>query len=198
MQIESAGDDTKKLGGPALSQPVHYIQKGARLVSPTPQTCYCCGCLHLAPACPHKAKVCRYCKKKGHLDRVYRAKTRALAKSDPPATGPSSDKKSPKRTHYVQKQPEQDNFSGDKYSINAIHNEHSPPFTITLYINNTPVKMEVDTGAAVFIINEATFQQLQQSSCGTNQQQAEDIHRAGHSCRECHNSQSDTKVHTCT
>ena len=25
------------------------------------------------------------------------------------------------------------------------HDEHSPPFTVTLHINNTPVKMEVDT-----------------------------------------------------
>jgi len=99
---------------------------------------------------------------------VCRAKACALAKSDPPTTGPSSDKKPPKRTHYVQEQPEQeDNSSGDEYSLNAIHDEHSSPCTITLHINNTPVKMEVDTGAAVSIINEATFHRVQQSSCAS-------------------------------
>jgi len=87
---------------------------------------------------------------------VCRAKARALAKSNPPTPGPSPDKKSPKRTHYVQVQPEQDNSSGDEYSLNAIHDEHSSPFTITLHINDTPVEMEVDMGA-VSIINEATF-----------------------------------------
>ena len=117
----------------------------------------------MAPVCPHKEKVCRHCKKKGHLDRVCRAKARALAKSDPPATAPSSDKK---RTHYVQEHPEQeDNSSGDEYGLNVIHDEHSPPFSVTLHINDTPVEMEVNTGAAVSIINEATFQRLQQSSC---------------------------------
>ena len=120
----------------------------------------------MAPACPHKDKVCRCCKKKGHLDRVCHAKARTLAKSDPPATGPSSDKKSPKRTHYVQDQPvQEDNSSGDKYGLNVIHDDHSSPFTITLHIKYTPVKMEVDTGAAVSIISEATFQRLQQSPC---------------------------------
>ena len=120
----------------------------------------------MAPVCPHKENVCRHYKKKGHLDRVCRAKAHALAKSDPSATGPPSDKKSPKRTHYIQEQPEQeDNSSGDEYSLNTIQDEHSPSFTITLYINDTPVEMEVDTGVAVSIINEATFQRLQQSSC---------------------------------
>ena len=32
-------------------------------------------------------------------------------------------------THYIQEQPEQeDNFSGDEYSPNAVDDEHSPPF----------------------------------------------------------------------
>ena len=55
---------------------------------------------------------------KGHLDRVCCAKARTLAKSDLTATGRSSDRKCPKRTHYIQEQPEQeDNSSGDEYSL---------------------------------------------------------------------------------
>jgi len=96
---------------------------------------------------------------------VCRAKAHALAKGDPPTTSPSLDKEPPKRTHCVQEQPEQkDNSSRDEYSVNAVHDEHSPPFTVTLHINDTPVEMEVNTGAAVSIINEVTFQRLQQSS----------------------------------
>ena len=96
---------------------------------------------------------------------MCRAKAWALAKGDLPATSPSSDKKPPKRTHYVQEQPKQkDDSSRDEYSLNAVHNEHSLSFTVTLHINDTPVEMEVNAGAAVSIINEATFQRLQQSS----------------------------------
>ena len=36
QSIGSAEDDAKKLGGPALSKPVYYTQKGARFVPPTP------------------------------------------------------------------------------------------------------------------------------------------------------------------
>ena len=135
--------------GSAPLQPVQYTQKGVKFASShTSPTCYHCGGLHLAPASPHKEKVCRYCKTKGHLDRVCCAKAHALAKSDPPATGPSSDKKPPKRTHYIQEQPEQeDNSGGNEYSLNAIHDEPCPQFTITLHINNTPLEMEVNTGA---------------------------------------------------
>ena len=90
---------------------------------------------------------------------MCRVKARALAKSDPPATGPSPDKKPPQKTHCVQEQSEQeDNSSGDEYSLTAIHDEHSSPFAITLHINDTPVEMEVNTGAAVPILNETTFQ----------------------------------------
>ena len=71
QSIESAEDNAKKLGGSAPLQPVHYTQKGAKLVSSrTFPTCYRCGGLHLALACPHKEKVCRHYKKKGHLYRV--------------------------------------------------------------------------------------------------------------------------------
>ena len=96
QSIESAEDDAKKQGGSASLQPVQYTQKGVKFASfHTSPTCYCCGSLHLAPASPHKKKVCRYCKTKGHLDKVCCAKAHALAKSDPPATGPSLDKKPP-------------------------------------------------------------------------------------------------------
>ena len=150
QSIDSAEDDAKKQGGSAPLQPVQYTQKGVKFASShTSPTCYHCGGLHLAPASPHKEKVCRYCKTKGHLDRVCCAKAHALAKSDPPATGPSSDKKPPpKRTHYIQEQPEQeDNSGGNEYSLSAIHDEPCPQFTITLHINNTPLEMEVNTGA---------------------------------------------------
>ena len=45
---------------------------------------------------------------------------------------------------------------GDEYSLNAVQGECAspPPFTLSLKINGTPVEMEVDTGAAISILNK--------------------------------------------
>ena len=65
QSIESAEDDAKKLGGSPSLQPAYYTQKEVKVASSrTPPTCYHCGSLHLAPACPHKEKVCRTAKRK--------------------------------------------------------------------------------------------------------------------------------------
>ena len=127
----------------------------------------------MAPVCEHIDKVCRYCKRKGHLDRVCRVKARVLAlvKSDSPAkTGPSAtvspiDEKPPKQAHHLQEEPEQDDsHSSEEYSLNPVRDDRSSPFTMTLLINDNSVQMEVNTGAAVSIINEATSQRVQQST----------------------------------
>ena len=37
-------------------------------------TCYRCGGPHLAPSCRFKETICRFCKKKGHVEKVCRSK----------------------------------------------------------------------------------------------------------------------------
>ena len=82
-------------------------------------------------------------------------------------------KQSPK-TNFMQNLPAQEepgqheSTSGDKYSLNAVQGKRAspPPFTLSLKINGTPVKMEVDTGAAISILNEPTFNRVKQSSSG--------------------------------
>ena len=164
QSIESAEDDAKKLGGTAPPQlgTVHHTQTSKPSL-PSPPTCYRCGGPHLAPQCRHKDTECRYCKKKGHLARVCRAKGR------PPATATAL-KRPSRTTHHVQQEPESgeteqvDSDSGNEYGLNAIQDEHSPPFTTTLYLNDTSVEMEIDTGAAVSIINEPTFTRVKQAT----------------------------------
>ena len=169
QSIESAEVDAKKLAGGSMPQqltPVFHTQKVNKpLVSPTPPTCYRCGGLHLAPVCRHKTTECRYWKKIGHLAKVCCAKARA--KDGPLLTASPSDTKPHKKTHYVEEEPKPDseeNPGSDEYSLNTIHDEQSSPFTLTLNVNDTPVEMVVDTGAAVSIINEATFQKVKQTT----------------------------------
>ena len=106
------------------------------LARPSP-SCYYCGGPHLAPACLHIDKVCRYSKKEGHLAKVCRAKARARTRNDSQTSASSSkvqpnkkpNKKSStipqKITHYVQEEPEKkDSSSEDEYSLNVIHSHH--------------------------------------------------------------------------
>ena len=48
--------------------------------------------------------------------------------------------------------------------ICVFQDDRSPPFLSHIDVNNTPVKFEVDTGAAVSLLNESTFQMLQEST----------------------------------
>ena len=183
QSIEAAEDGAQMLVGSTPLQPVHFIQEGTKPSSARPPpTCYHCGGPHLAPACPHIHKVCKYCKKEGHLAKVCRAKSRAENKSDPPKPQPiTSDSKPsseprtgskpairqrpPKKEHFVQQEsePEEGTGTSDDEDIRVIHDDHSP-FLTHIDVNDTPVEFEVDTGAAVSLLNESTFQSLQGST----------------------------------
>ena len=96
QSIECAESDAKKLGSatPRPNDLVHRMQPDHKPPPPPPQnhrsspTCYRCGGPHLANKCRHKDTQCRYCKKKGHLAKVCRAKSRdstPTQKQAPPA-----------------------------------------------------------------------------------------------------------------
>ena len=103
--------------------------------------CYRCGGPHLAPACKFKETQCLYCKKEGHLARVCRAKAQG-------AKG-SSDSK---RSNYLEAQ--EDDLA---YTLFTLHGSNSNPITLDLALNNVPVKVELDTGAAVLVISHSTY-----------------------------------------
>ena len=172
QSIECAESDAKKLGSatPRPNDLVHRMQPDHKPPPPPPQnhrsppTCYRCGGPHLANKCRHKDTQCRYCKKKGHLAKVCRAKSRDSTPTQ----------KQPPKTNFMQNLPAQEesgqheSTSGDEYSLNAVQGKRAspPPFTLSLKINGTPVEMEVDTGAAISILNEPTFDRVKQSSSG--------------------------------
>jgi len=118
--IEAAEKDAKKLGdsnkqfaSPVPSGIINHTKTTSPSSLPTGSgftpTCYRCGGPHLAPRCRHKDTECRYCKKKGHLARVCKAKTRASSRSlDPVSTPANQDKTIPsKKSNYVGKQSNQ-------------------------------------------------------------------------------------------
>ncbi len=99
-------------------------------------TCYRCGGPpHLGPACKFKNAKFLYCKKKGHLARICKAKARWKQPCQPVV-------------HYVE---EEDNLEEDIFTI---RDQKCSPIVIEILLNNVSVKMEVDTGT---VISQATF-----------------------------------------
>ena len=173
LSIEASERDSKHLK--AVSQKhqhagevhreVHGDVSGkVNKVYPTPTehgtvVCYRCGGPHLAPACKFKETECLYCKKKGHLARVCRAKAKANAHQDR--------KKPPKiLSHYVENGTcgNNDHVDGAYGELFSIRDPKCTPITVEVILNDVPVTMEVDTGASTTIINHSTFQRILQSS----------------------------------
>ena len=154
LAIEAAERDTKNIkDGASDTQPVLFSQRG-KTPAPPPsrpagKTCYRCGSAkHLAPACRHKESTCGFCKKKGHLEHVCLSK-----KSQEP-----SGKSQPKKTLFVA-----DDTSG-VYDMFAIHDHKDDATHLKVYLDEVPIEMLLDTGAALSIINTETFRRIQQHS----------------------------------
>ena len=119
--------------------------------------CYRCGGVHLAPDCKFKNAECHMCKKVGHIARACRRK--------PTQTG-FQDKRL-KDHHYLEDEV-QDTAASQKQSkehpyplFNMDSNEHKA-FMVDVNINQVPVSMEYDTGAALTLITKRTYERIRQ------------------------------------
>ena len=122
--------------------------------------CYRCGeSNHKASDCYYKETTCSHCKKKGHLAKAYCNWT----STNPPST-PRRQRQN-QSTHFIEDTLDSQN-DPSVYSLftvnNSVHRKgfDSNMFTVNVLINKQPVGMQIDTGAAVSIMSEATYQQL--------------------------------------
>ncbi|XP_061729319.1 uncharacterized protein K02A2.6-like [Cydia pomonella] len=103
--------------------------------------CYRCGDHH-GGECRFANAICRYCKKKGHLEKICLAK-----------------KKGGNRTvNYTHIDEEQDEYIGGIYNVDT--DNRVPPFDVQVALNGAPQRMQVDTGAAYSLLNERTWRAL--------------------------------------
>ena len=113
---------------------------------------------HKASLCRFKDAVCNNCRKKGHLAKICRAPRQIR---DPRVNKKKS--QAHRGAHWVDTgQSERDSDTDSelplfkiKDSSKAVH-----PITVDMEINGKALNMEVDTGAAVYIISKATYQKL--------------------------------------
>ena len=109
--------------------------------------CYRCGGPHLPKDCYFKDAECHFCKKRGHLAKVCRAKTKAEVH------------RHQHKTHQLTAEDE----GTEIYSLYKMaNNKISEPIMVTVIANQAALTMEVDTGASASVISEATYQKLSQ------------------------------------
>lgn len=165
--MEISERDSKKLGDKADvaltpltdEEQVHFTPTGGSSFPRQPKavvTCYRCGGPHYANKCEYSNSICRACHKKGHLERVCRS-----SQHKPPSQHDRDHRKTSKPTHHVEEEtlgsPSSDEESYDMFTLSAKSTE---PYQLDVILNDVPIKMEMDTGASLSVLNETTYQQI--------------------------------------
>ena len=104
--------------------------------------------------CRFKESECHYCKKKGHLAKVCRSRRR-------------DDNKHPRRSrNNLHKQPTggtnhiEPQDADQEEEVLTLLCTRAIPMMVTVQLNEAELQMEVDTGASVSLISEATYKKL--------------------------------------
>ena len=136
----------------ATQAPVAVLQTSSRR-DHTPEKSKCSRCLawHLRKPCRFQTAECRKCKKRGHIARACRSQSNQQEES--------------KAAHQIGHQKDfQELEEMLETAMNAVHivgrGNEVKPLKVEVVINQQKVEMEIDTGAAITLVNEATFKAL--------------------------------------
>ncbi|CAB3992544.1 Retrovirus-related Pol poly from transposon [Paramuricea clavata] len=119
--------------------------------------CGQCGGKHDPQQCKFRDAECFLCHKKGHIARKCRSNTKATGKhqrNDNPNSGTSS--------NYLNMKDDEIEEEDDNYGIYSLGKGQaiccmSEPYVVDVLVSNESLKMEVNTGAAVSVMNEDTY-----------------------------------------
>ena len=75
---------------------------------------------------------------------------------------PKGDKK-PKRQNYIPTESASES-EDEELQLFTLSHQSSKPYIVDIFVNDKPVKMELDMGASVSVLNEATYCDILQSS----------------------------------
>ena len=150
LGMESATQNSKESQQSApkreLEGPLPKVHQVAADKKPE-HACFCCGKPgHQAAKCKFKGAKCHHCGKTWHFQAICQSK----------AKGASGKESRPRSVRRVQEEEEVDSLP--LYVLRAAG--VAPPIRVSLTANSCPLTMEVDTGAAVSIVSQATFEEL--------------------------------------
>ena len=152
--METAEREAKELHAdlPSTAQGlVHSLRDRPGRKKPEPprkssSQCSRCGAHHSPDTCRFKTVDCNHCGKRGHIARVCRSKARSAPKKQFTPLNP--------RTHQIELQPDSHEYA--MFYSSTVQDDRSP-IQVTLSVSGADVTMEVDTGAALSIISEETY-----------------------------------------
>ena len=147
---------------PKKSSPAHPVNKQQSATTGKPHAKFCFRCestQHLANKCSHSTSVCNFCKKKGHIGKVF-FKTKKEG--------------SCYTTHLVAASPTQevnttegDGDTPDHFTVymRSVKSSDSPIPTPPLYklsvtVDSKEIPLEIDTGSAVTLLSATDFSKL--------------------------------------
>ena len=155
--MELADRHTKDLQVASTVNPaqIHKLHKKAssspKSSKDTAAVCYRCGGKHLANHCPFKEAECHACGKKGHIAKVCKSKK---AGSSLGQRGNKSSKAALKVQDSV------DVADTLEYTLFPVSDQQAKPVLMTVWVDGKELCMEVDTGASVSLVSEATVEKL--------------------------------------
>ena len=129
------------------------------------KACYNCGgSWPHRGQCPAYGKVCHACNRKNHFAKCCRSKPKNDQKHEKGKGGKPPDQKNKKKVHTVELVDNEASDTDEVYSMYHIKyvndNPKSKKYYCQVYVNGLQIKMEIDTGSDVSIINEETFKAL--------------------------------------
>ena len=142
---------------PAPSPDGHKDSKAA---AATPISCYHCGGSHPAPQCTYKNTVCCYCKKTGHMAHVC---PKCLKKQSKESLNQQDENNGKDVTsNYLSESAPP--VQQQQYALFPVTSTGANPYRITMRLNGMPVSLDVDTGAALTVVNPLIYERLMEHS----------------------------------
>ena len=76
--------------------------------------------------------------------------------------GPKQSLSAPKRNFYVQEEQTLQLEDAEAYGMYTVNSSTRKPIILDVYLNDIPIKMELDTGASLSIISSTTYKAITQ------------------------------------
>ncbi|XP_031328049.1 uncharacterized protein K02A2.6-like [Photinus pyralis] len=140
----------------------------------TPMKCWRCTANHDPTACRWKDADCRFCSKKGHIERACLSRRnrgngnkanegKRVSAAQNSSRGRSNERDHKTGQHQVKSEPPTNSDDGeDDYYYFGLHNvgRGEAPYRVLLSVNDRQCEFEIDSGASFTVMAQSCFERL--------------------------------------